>query len=78
MSAPMSASTFLEALMNEGLTVVRVGDWRTHSRNHKGPWEPVNGVMIHHAVDGFPGAPRSASASALTAIRSFPDRSAAA
>ncbi|WP_406454662.1 N-acetylmuramoyl-L-alanine amidase [Streptomyces sp. NBC_00876] len=50
MSSPMSASTFLAALKNEGLTVVQVGDWRTHNRNHKGPWGPVNGVMIHHTV----------------------------
>ncbi|WP_326741598.1 N-acetylmuramoyl-L-alanine amidase [Streptomyces sp. NBC_01768] len=50
MSSPMSASRFLEVLMNEGLTVVQVGDWRTHNRDHKGPWGPVNGVMIHHTV----------------------------
>ncbi|MFC8258768.1 N-acetylmuramoyl-L-alanine amidase [Streptomyces sp. NPDC057291] len=69
MSTPMSASAFLEALTNEGLTVVPVGDWRTHNRNHKGPWGPVNGVMIHHTVtsgtaatvricrDGYPELP---------------------
>ncbi|MEU2127451.1 peptidoglycan recognition family protein [Streptomyces sp. NPDC018352] len=69
MSSPMSASRFLEVLMNEGLTVVQVGDWRTHNRNHKGPWGPVNGVMIHHTVtrgteatvrvcrDGYPDLP---------------------
>jgi N-acetylmuramoyl-L-alanine amidase len=56
MSSPMSASTFLEALTNEGLTVVQVGDWRTHNRNHKGPWGPVNGVMIHHTVTRGTGA----------------------
>ncbi|MGQ4490323.1 N-acetylmuramoyl-L-alanine amidase [Streptomyces sp. 372A] len=53
MSSPMSASAFLAALKKEGLTVVEVGDWRSHNRNHKGPWGPVNGVMIHHsATDG--------------------------
>ncbi len=69
MSSPMSASTFLDALKDEGLTVVQVGDWRTHNRNHKGPWGPVNGVMIHHTVtsgtaatvricrDGYPALP---------------------
>ncbi|MGC5411344.1 N-acetylmuramoyl-L-alanine amidase, partial [Streptomyces sp. DT225] len=41
---------FLAALKKEGLTVVEVGDWRSHNRNHKGPWGPVNGVMIHHSV----------------------------
>jgi hypothetical protein len=65
----MSASRFLEVLMNEGLTVVQVGDWRTHNRNRKGPWGPVNGVMIHHTAtsgtaatvricrDGYPDLP---------------------
>ncbi|MET8749526.1 N-acetylmuramoyl-L-alanine amidase [Streptomyces sp. NPDC004667] len=50
MSVPMSADRFLGALRAEGLTVVQVGAWRTHNRNHKGPWGPVNGVMIHHTV----------------------------
>ncbi|MFI6285401.1 N-acetylmuramoyl-L-alanine amidase [Streptomyces sp. NPDC051018] len=50
MSSPMSASRFLDALRAEGLKVVQVGDWRTHNRNHKGPWGPVHGVMIHHTV----------------------------
>lgn len=50
MSAPMSADRFLTQLRNEGLRVVEVGAWRTHNRNHKGPWGPVNGVMIHHTV----------------------------
>ena len=69
MSAPMSASEFLKALKDEGLTVVQVGDWRTHNRNHKGAWGPVHGVMIHHTVTkgtaatvsicqhGYPGLP---------------------
>jgi LysM repeat protein len=46
----MSAAAFLKALRAEGLTVVEVGDWRNHNRNHKGPWGPVHGVMIHHTV----------------------------
>lgn len=50
MAAPMSADRFLTALRAEGLTVVQVGAWRTHNRNHKGPWGPVHGVMIHHTV----------------------------
>ncbi|MET7753635.1 N-acetylmuramoyl-L-alanine amidase [Streptomyces sp. NPDC005389] len=50
MSTPMSASRFLDALRDEGLAVVQVGDWSTHNRNHKGPWGPVHGVMIHHTV----------------------------
>ncbi|MEV8531075.1 N-acetylmuramoyl-L-alanine amidase [Streptomyces sp. NPDC051211] len=50
MAAPMSAARFIRALRAEGLTVVEVGAWRTHNRNHKGPWGPVHGVMIHHTV----------------------------
>ncbi|WP_030620825.1 N-acetylmuramoyl-L-alanine amidase [Streptomyces sclerotialus] len=50
MAAPMSADRFLEALRDEGLRVVEVRDWRTHNRNHKGPWGGVHGVMIHHTV----------------------------
>ncbi|MER7963614.1 N-acetylmuramoyl-L-alanine amidase [Streptomyces ardesiacus] len=50
MADPMSASAFVKALRDEGLTVVEVGDWRSHNRNHKGPWGPVHGVMIHHTV----------------------------
>ncbi|KOT93245.1 MULTISPECIES: N-acetylmuramoyl-L-alanine amidase [unclassified Streptomyces] len=50
MAAPVTASGFLKALKAEGLTVVEVGDWRSHNRNHKGPWGPVHGVMIHHTV----------------------------
>lgn len=40
MATPMSASSFIRALKNEGLTVVEVGDWRTHNRNHVGPGDP--------------------------------------
>jgi len=47
---PMSADAFLAALLAEGLTVVEVGDWRDHNRNHVGPWGPVHGVLIHHTV----------------------------
>jgi N-acetylmuramoyl-L-alanine amidase len=50
MSNPMSADTFLQALLDEGLTVVQVGDWRHRNRNQKGPWGAVHGVMIHHTV----------------------------
>ncbi|MEU6983323.1 N-acetylmuramoyl-L-alanine amidase [Streptomyces sp. NPDC046324] len=50
MAPPMSATRFLNALRAEGLSVVQVGEWRTHNRNHKGPWGPVHGVMIHHTV----------------------------
>lgn len=50
MAPPMSADRFLKALKDEGVTVVEVGSWRSHNRNSKGAWGPVNGVMIHHTV----------------------------
>ena len=69
MAEPLSASKMVEILRAEGLTVHEVRDWRTHNRNSKGPWGPVNGVMIHHTVtkgtantvdicyDGYEGLP---------------------
>ncbi|MGV4890422.1 peptidoglycan recognition protein family protein [Streptomyces viridosporus] len=50
MAPPLTAARFLAALRAEGVKVVEVGDWRDHNRNHKGPWGPVHGVMIHHTV----------------------------
>ncbi|MFI1015279.1 N-acetylmuramoyl-L-alanine amidase [Streptomyces sp. NPDC020965] len=50
MASPLSANNLLAALRDEGLTVVEVGDWRTHNRNARGPWGPVHGVMIHHTA----------------------------
>ncbi|GAB2714359.1 hypothetical protein GCM10027072_02830 [Streptomyces bullii] len=50
MATPLPATSFLKALRDEGLTVIEEGDWRSHNRNHKGPWGPVHGVMIHHTV----------------------------
>ncbi|WP_314411353.1 N-acetylmuramoyl-L-alanine amidase [Streptomyces kroppenstedtii] len=69
MASPIAAPTFLDRLRAEGVTVVEVGDWQHHNRNQKGPWGPVNGVMIHHTVtsgskrtveicrDGYSGLP---------------------
>ncbi|MBT2367441.1 N-acetylmuramoyl-L-alanine amidase [Streptomyces sp. ISL-10] len=50
MATPLSADKLLKVLRDEGLRVVEHRSWRTHNRNHKGPWGPVNGVMIHHTV----------------------------
>ncbi|MFF2383007.1 N-acetylmuramoyl-L-alanine amidase [Streptomyces sp. NPDC058108] len=50
MAPPMPAAGFLDRLRREGLTVVEVGEWEQHNRNHKGPWGPVYGVMIHHTA----------------------------
>ncbi|MEV7957730.1 peptidoglycan-binding protein [Streptomyces sp. NPDC088141] len=50
MATPLSASKLVEILRAEGLTVHEVRNWRTHNRNTKGPWGPMNGVVIHHTV----------------------------
>ncbi|MCZ4605001.1 N-acetylmuramoyl-L-alanine amidase [Streptomyces sp. Lzd4kr] len=50
MATPPSAVKLLQLLRDEGARVVEVGDWAHHNRNHKGPWGPVHGVMIHHTV----------------------------
>lgn len=69
MATPPTAAAFARLLRDEGATVVEVGDWETHNRNHMGPWGPVHGVMIHHTVtsglartvaicrDGYEGLP---------------------
>ncbi|WTW95380.1 N-acetylmuramoyl-L-alanine amidase [Streptomycetaceae bacterium NBC_01309] len=69
MATPLTADRLLQALRDEGLTIVEVGDWRTRNRNAKGPWGPVHGVMVHHTVtrgtaatvdivrDGYQGLP---------------------
>ncbi|MGW2267294.1 peptidoglycan-binding protein [Streptomyces koyangensis] len=50
MATPMTADQFVKALKNEGVTVAEHSGWRTHNRNHKGAWGPVNGVVIHHTA----------------------------
>ncbi|MFI1527744.1 peptidoglycan-binding protein [Streptomyces griseus] len=50
MATPLTADRLLAALHAEGVTVAEHPGWRTHDRNHKGAWGPVNGVMIHHTV----------------------------
>lgn len=50
MAEPLSADRLVKALKDEGLTVHEHGNWRTHNRNTKGSWGPLNGVMIHHTV----------------------------
>ncbi|MEU1815121.1 N-acetylmuramoyl-L-alanine amidase [Streptomyces roseifaciens] len=69
MAPPLTPDRLLSVLRAEGLTVVEVGAWRTRTRNHMGPWGPVNGVMIHHTAtrgtartveicrDGYRGLP---------------------
>ncbi|WP_256123225.1 N-acetylmuramoyl-L-alanine amidase [Streptomyces sp. EN16] len=46
----MTATQFVKALEDEGVDVKEYRSWRTHNRNHKGPWSNVNGVVIHHTA----------------------------
>ncbi|MCI3271385.1 N-acetylmuramoyl-L-alanine amidase [Streptomyces cylindrosporus] len=50
MAAPLTAEQLLTVLRAEGVHVVEHTNWRTHNRNHKGPWGPMNGVVIHHTA----------------------------
>ncbi|MFF9568511.1 N-acetylmuramoyl-L-alanine amidase [Streptomyces sp. NPDC014685] len=50
MATPLSAAAALAALRAEGVRVAEVGNWRTHNRNQKGAWGPVNGSIVHHTV----------------------------
>jgi hypothetical protein len=50
MATPLTATRLVQVLHNEGLTIHEVRNWRGHNRNSKGPWGPMNGVMIHHTV----------------------------
>lgn len=50
MATPLSADRLLRALRGAGLKVVEYRSWRTNNRNHKGPWGPAHGVMLHHTV----------------------------
>ncbi|MFG2670478.1 N-acetylmuramoyl-L-alanine amidase [Streptomyces sp. NPDC048445] len=50
MAQPLSAADVVTALRAEGVTVVQVGSWRTHNRNSKGAWGPLNGSIVHHTV----------------------------
>lgn len=50
MATPLSADAMLSALRAEGVNVRENTGWRTHNRNHKGAWGPVEGVVIHHTA----------------------------
>ncbi|MGW7359481.1 peptidoglycan recognition protein family protein [Streptomyces sp. NPDC054802] len=50
MATPLTADQLVNALRGEGLRVIEHRSWRTHNRNHQGPWGPMHGVMIHHTV----------------------------
>jgi LysM repeat protein len=44
----MTPTELLRKLKEWGVPYKEYKDWRTHNRNHKGPWGPVNGFMVHH------------------------------
>lgn len=49
MSEPMTAKQFTDLLTEWNIPFTRFNDtWSSHNRNKKGPWGPVNGVMLHH------------------------------
>lgn len=50
MAAPLSADRLVTALRAEGVRVVERSGWRSHNRNHKGRWDNLNGVVIHHTA----------------------------
>lgn len=50
MANPLTPDQLVRALKAEGVKVREYPGWRTHNRNHKGPWGPVHGVMLHHTV----------------------------
>jgi hypothetical protein len=50
MSVPMLADQFLAALRAEGCVVREHSGWKTHNRNHAGPWGPLYGVLVHHTA----------------------------
>ncbi|MEU2718704.1 peptidoglycan-binding protein [Streptomyces sp. NPDC007205] len=50
MSLPLSAAKFLDALRREGVMVRQHGHWRTHNRDHMGPFCDVRGIMLHHTA----------------------------
>jgi hypothetical protein len=47
-ATPLTADQLVKALKAEGVKVTEHAGWRTHNRNHKGAWGPVNGTMVHH------------------------------
>ena len=50
MATPLDADRLVSALKAEGVRVVERAGWRTHNRNSRGPWGPVNGLVIHHTA----------------------------
>ncbi|RYJ26463.1 hypothetical protein CU044_3756 [Streptomyces sp. L-9-10] len=55
----MTPDQWLKALRAEGvMDIVEMSGWRTHNRNHKGPFSDVHATMVHHTAgegSGLPG-----------------------
>ncbi|MGJ3559645.1 peptidoglycan recognition protein family protein [Streptomyces sp. INA 01156] len=43
----MTPAQLVAQLKKFGIPFEEYKDWKTHNRNHKGPW-PVHGLMVHH------------------------------
>lgn len=54
MAKPMTADEIVRALKRWHVPFEEVAGWRTRNRNHKGPWGPVHGLMLHHTGDDAP------------------------
>jgi hypothetical protein len=50
MATPLTADRLVAALKAEGVKVAERTGWRSHNRNHKGPWGNLNGIVIHHTA----------------------------
>jgi hypothetical protein len=48
MATPLTADQLVKALTAEGVRATEHAGWRTHNRNAKGGWGPVNGSVVHH------------------------------
>lgn len=48
MANPMTAAQVLAALKKWGVPVREMSEWKTHNRNQKGAWGPLNGFVWHH------------------------------
>lgn len=51
MARPMTAEETVRALRRWRVPFKTVDGWRTRNRNHRGPWGPVRGLMVHHTGD---------------------------
>lgn len=49
MAKPITAKRFTELCAKWGIKTIPTHlNWATHNRNHKGDWNDLNGVMMHH------------------------------